>query len=336
MKKDEATYLELMARYFKGELSDTEKQDLFHWVRRSRENQAIYDQMQQIWTFSNQLDQDYEPEVEKGWQGFNQKLAAGRENNSNNRLEIRPASFSSRFYYRAAAVILIFLTAGLILLRQWNQPDQQMIITAVGETKEIVLPDSSKVWLNQQSSLAYEEDFDQIRQVHLTGEAFFQVEKTQGKRFTVYTPDGKVEVLGTSFNVNTRKNDSLMIHVITGRVAVSPLETENYTYLSPGQLGVVNTAQSTAVESFEDQNFQAWRTGNLSFTSSSLKKVINHLESYFDVKIEIRNKNLLNCKFTGQFQDPELSEVIQVLQTSMDLSVQQNDKLIILSGQGCN
>ena len=68
----------------------------------------------------------------------------------------------------------------------------------------LVLPDGSQVYLNQNSTVSYEQDFDP-RTLHLDGEAFFMVVPSKST-FVVTTQHGDVKVLGTEFNVKSTAN----------------------------------------------------------------------------------------------------------------------------------
>lgn len=77
----------------------------------------------------------------------------------------------------------------------------------------VVLPDSSIVYLNSESSLSYPLVFDgKTREVHLIGEAYFEVAKDPLRRFIVSTAhQTQIEVLGTHFNVEAYEKDEKVI-----------------------------------------------------------------------------------------------------------------------------
>ena len=77
-------------------------------------------------------------------------------------------------------------------------------------TTSVLLPDSTVVHLNSESSLRYPTFFaGDVRQVELNGEAYFDVTHHPRKRFIVSTPHhSQVEVYGTSFNVEAYGNET--------------------------------------------------------------------------------------------------------------------------------
>ena len=74
-----------------------------------------------------------------------------------------------------------------------------------GSKSEIILPDGTKVQLNGATTIRYDVNDTEQRLVHLSGEAFFDVAKSPDCPFRVMVNDFQIEVLGTSFNVNTYK-----------------------------------------------------------------------------------------------------------------------------------
>lgn len=336
--KDVETYLILIARYLQNDISTADKKRLFHWIQENPENREVYDQMRKTWSFSV-VDEDYEPDVEEGWQKFNALIDQPVEKTGYSLPDTEKSANPKRWqriYRVAASIIVIFCLSWLVI--ELSSTKTMEFSTATGETKEILLPDSSKVWLNENSLITYAKDFDENpRHVELVGEAFFDVTKVKGKRFTVVTPESKIEVLGTSFNVENYPDEVAKVHVVTGRVAFTPLEKENYVYLAPGEFAQVSVTDSEDIskQEIQSENFQSWRNKALTFESARIEQLITDLEEYFKVQFEISNPAILNCQFTGQFADPSLSEVLQVLEVSMNVSIQQNNQTIILSGSGC-
>ena len=105
-----------------------------------------------------------------------------------------------------AASVLFFLC--FYHYKNISQPEQKLLSfqTTYGETKRILLPDSSTVLLNANSSISWSTQWKQVgkREVNLKGEAFFDVRKMNGMQFVVQSGGMKVKVLGTVFNVRNR------------------------------------------------------------------------------------------------------------------------------------
>ena len=130
--------------------------------------------------------------------------------------KIQPLGIAQKFplWTRWAAIILVLVGIGGYYFVQ-NQPERIQYETAYGEIKSFVLPDGSLVKLHANSQVSFVEEWEVgvDREVFLKGEAYFEVEKkpqTQAK-FSVFTNDLKVEVLGTEFNVDTRKEKTEVV-----------------------------------------------------------------------------------------------------------------------------
>ncbi|HLU51766.1 MAG TPA: FecR family protein, partial [Flavobacteriaceae bacterium] len=70
------------------------------------------------------------------------------------------------------------------------------VVTPSSGQFQIVLPDSSRVWLNAESSLKFPNRFEGKREVVLTGEAYFEIAQDITKPFKVFTDEQQIEVLG--------------------------------------------------------------------------------------------------------------------------------------------
>lgn len=214
---------------------------------------------------------------------------------------------------------------------------EEVRLTTTDQKETYYLPDSSQVWLNQRSELRYTTDFNRDnRVVYLTGEAFFVVQKAEGRRFTVYSGLAKTEVIGTSFNLNAYFDDSVVVQVVTGRVAFSPRDQDNAVFLTPGQKGLLRDEQGVAQRSLvRDPNFRAWQNNQLVFDNTRLTKIIQLLEQQYGVTVELENSNLANCRYTASFSKASLTEVLDVLSAVGDLTYDKTGNRVVLSGTGC-
>ena len=123
-------------------------------------------------------------------------------------------------FLKVAAVFAGFLMLSIGAWWYLNQEDTITYATAYGETNTIALPDGSQVTLNGNSELHYLAGWETqpSREVWLKGEAFFEVEKIANTsqdeglvKFIVHTSSLDIEVVGTSFNVNDRRNATTVV-----------------------------------------------------------------------------------------------------------------------------
>lgn len=131
-------------------------------------------------------------------------------------------------FFRIAAIITGLVIGAGLLFYVTKKPENNILLTIsapYGQTKTLLLPDSSTVILNANSSVKYPEKWDkQNREVWLSGEAHFQIRHIEEKNqspvpFTVHANLTDVNVLGTVFNVDSH-TDSTQVTLISGKVAL--------------------------------------------------------------------------------------------------------------------
>ncbi|MEM9918726.1 MAG: FecR domain-containing protein [Bacteroidota bacterium] len=178
--------------------------------------------------------------------------------------------------YAAAACV-----AALMFFWLYN-PSTIVRSNAAGQ-ELVQLPDNSSVQLNADSELRYQAgSWEENRLVELEGEAFFEVQK--GSRFTVQTPLGIVEVLGTSFNVYAR-GAAFEVHCLTGKVRVQA-ESGKEVFLTPGQFTRLDADQELLPASSADGERRAsWRSGQFYFDNGKVKDVFEEIQRQYGVTI---------------------------------------------------
>jgi transmembrane sensor len=180
-------------------------------------------------------------------------------------------------------------------------------IAAVEFSEEpFLLPDGSKVFLNGGSTVSYDKaSWTDERTLELDGHAFFEVEK--GSRFTVQTPAGTVEVLGTSFDVFAR-GDYFEVACFTGKVEVG--HGSSTQVLTPGNCTHLDSDALVAPEPMAETQ-HGWMDGMFAFTDASLGRVIEELEARFGYEIEM--EGLADMRFSGEFTTTDIQEAMELV-----------------------
>lgn len=178
-----------------------------------------------------------------------------------------------------------------------KESTRHTIITPRGRQVRIVLPDGTRVWLNTASTLVYPTQFDHDRrEIELSGEAYFEVQKDPSKPFFIYSPEQEVEVLGTHFNVSAyTDDDATQTTLVEGRVKVrgkhntmgsSPVTK----ILEPGQQAVMdNTTGAILVQEVETDDIISWKDNLFVFHNEEIKEVMKKVSRWYDLKIEYRD-----------------------------------------------
>ncbi len=261
-----------------------------------------------------------EEQVHRAWLDLQTRLPSTRAFSSGNK--------NQRRWLSAAAVVSILLTGALVWWNVQRGEGQFTYDTAFGETQTIQLPDGSEVTLNANSRVKYRASADQVprRDVWLEGEAFFRVvhrEHPTPVPFVVHTPDLRVQVLGTEFNVNTRRGRTQVV-LDKGSITLQ-LPSEETTALQPGELAEY-TAQAPQVhkQTVDPERFTAWRNQRLTFDDTPLSEVALILEENYGIRVVFDSSTLRSRRVTGEISAGELKTILLAFSKLFDISVQQS------------
>jgi len=249
------------------------------------------------------------------------------------------------FYWKvAAAIALLFVTT--ILLWTFSSSNHEVYTTSYGEVTQIVLPDGSRVTLNANSSLHYPTDWEKnsSRQVWLEGEAFFTVTKQKNvndtssfAKFTVHTDDLAVEVLGTAFNVNTRR-EATQVVLEHGKVKVIPeADATTAMIMQPGEvIEYRSNDQSVLYKAIDIPVFTSWKEGELVFQDQTLREIADRLEDTYGYQITFEDSIISQKKFTVSIPAEDVELLFPMLARSFSLHLEKNEDQITYSYQKLN
>lgn len=231
------------------------------------------------------------------------------------------------------ATILIVLGLGLFYYFQPSQNQLSTFSARDGERKKVVLPDSSVVVLNSGSSVSYPIDFENGREVSLTGEAYFQIEKNIEKPFTVHSEELQVRVLGTAFSVNNYSGIQ-KISLKQGKVEVVLTENKDKITLDPGEqlLWDVQNKEVNKRE-FDMETELSWADNILLFKNIPLGEALPKINRYYGVNFKIEDLNIRKRHITGSFENQSLDEFISSLEYIANITIvkQENNQFLIRS-----
>lgn len=202
---------------------------------------------------------------------------------------------------------------------------------------QLLLPDGSLVKLNAESELRFSSQFDiGGREVHLKGEAYFEVAKLthQNKRvpFKVHSNAQIIEVLGTHFNVSSYEGDQITkTTLLEGKVAVrsSNKSLEESVILSPGQQSVLDrTSEKISIRTVNIDKEVSWKDGYFNFEDTALTEIMRQLSRWYDFETVYVN-NASNERFTGEIpKSMPLKTVIKLLEEGGDVTFEIKDNEI--------
>ncbi len=227
------------------------------------------------------------------------------------------------WYYAAAACIVILLSLGVFF-------NEVHYTTAVGEQQTVALPDGSTVRLNADSHLKRARFFwSSHKKLSLVkGEGFFEVEKGDG--FEVHTALGKVQVLGTKFNVKNRQ-DYFEVACYEGKVQFEESESKTKTILVQGQK-VIKMERDFNRETVTNLE-PTWLEGESIFTNTPLHLVLMELEIQYGITFEMNGGVDINNKFTGGFVHNNLDTALTAVLVPMGIqyTLGKDNKTVLLT-----
>jgi transmembrane sensor len=321
---NEEKYWNLMSRYLANDLSLAETDELLKWVDDDPPRAILLRELRETWDQTQDYPGHLEVDPTAAWHKVKQSVSVQSDP------KIRPL-YSFRIF-RVAASLLILLAAGLTGYRYYVNTSLVHVNTLAGEHREVVLPDGSKIWLNEASSLVYHTNFNDrsLREVELNGEAFFEVTKNPNKRFVISTGKTLTQVLGTSFNVEENENGTISVAVVTGRVSFGPAEEKEKYILLSGDNAQCDKQGVLSRGKYDNTNFLFWKNHHLAFENTSFGEVLKTIEQAYAVSFSVADPDLLNQKITTSFNQASLNQVVDVLEILLDLKITRSGSVYVV------
>ncbi|MEF9985756.1 MAG: FecR family protein [Bacteroidales bacterium] len=318
---------DLLYKYFMNEASSSEMDEIISWIKKSKENLDFFAEQKALWEVSGQM--------------YNvPQSVIGTKNK-------KPQIF--RFaYFSAAAIVTVLLILNLVFNGNYNVTKKDLslanklpvkeirtLYTEKGVKAHVVLPDNSVVWLNSDSKITYPAKFDnKIREVELSGEAYFEVTKDSLHPMIVKTnKDFSIEVLGTSFSVKSYDNDNIAkATLFTGSISMHYKDKhsreDKIFKLKPSESFVYYQESATPKQiKYKDNEKEiAWKNGELLFEQTPMEEVIKMLERWHGTKFIIENKSIFNDKLTASFQTESIIQIMEMMKycIAMDYKIENN------------
>ena len=238
---------------------------------------------------------------------------------------------ASGWFLKIAASIA-FIIAISVFWTKYNDSDNEFH-TAYGEHLTIMLPDSSRVVINGNSTLRYNPAWspDKDREVWIAGEGFFEVTHTVNhQKFIVHTEDNMdVQVLGTKFNVKIRRGKTeVMLQEGKVRLDVEKSESTATMTLQPGELATLEDRKLLKVK-VKPSEYAAWKEHKLFFDQTPLREVANILEDTYGIQVVFENETLVNRKLSGEISSDKATDILKAIKESFDISITNDGHRVV-------
>lgn len=307
MKKEEKHTISdnLLINFLFKEIDEIDLMQVNNWLNENDENKEYLVQLENVWKHSESIKDFNLIDTKSDLNLVLKKINSNKNDAKNHKINHK------KTFLRIAAVVVILLGVG-ILLKDFVIKEPYLIAsTGDNQQKEIVLDDGSQIKLNSNSKIEYPEKFKRTRrEVKLVGEAFFEITKNPEKSFKISTSNSIVEVLGTSFNINSTSN-KVIVDVVTGKVAFyNERDKKNKLVLIKGEHGIqydnlIEKSLNT------NSNFLAWNTGILEFRNSKIQDVVSELENYYGINFEIKDNSINDLIITTTIDNQTLENVLE-------------------------
>jgi len=329
---------DLLAKYFAGEASIAQINEIEKWVDQSPKHKRTFDSMYYLWIQSGHKKFDEKVNVSESWTKMKFRINAAKESKTEPAEAINPFMRSSNRLLKLAAIIVLGIGIAAVI-KYLNSGPQFISKEALQVAIELKLPDNSEIKLNKKSKISYSDEFrGNKRLVKLQGEAYFDVKPNKEKPFVIETEFSQIRVTGTSFNVQAYdSSDIVEVTVVTGTVELSgKTEGSEKIILKKGEKGIIEKSKGKPVKKERIQeNELFWATRTLIFKDTELYIAAETISKAYDVKIEILNEEIKYCRLDVVFSDANIEEIMEILRVTFDLNLEKTDNYYKLNGTHC-
>jgi len=374
MEENQERIWKLIARKFSGDASSEEMAELESLLLQCPNENYSMEILEDLWLSNPEFNRQYAENkykelvlrmkqmgIDKG--GFTDK----EETIGSNGLK---TPNSKKWIFGVVAFIITGLAVYLLLqnntttkaissVQQEEPLARHEVKTKYGSKTSMVLPDGSKVWLNAGSKMTYDKNYGiGLREINLTGEAYFDVVKNADKPFIIHAGKVNIRVLGTAFNVRCYPDEkNTETSLVRGSLEITMSDSKEKYILKPNEKLIVNNNLAIPAKENDQVNkksFDApeneielsslsrlqqdnsiietsWVNNRLVFKSETFEEVALKMERWYAVSIVIREEKLKTKRFTGVFENETVSEALDAIQLTAPFSYRITSEQIIIS-----
>lgn len=293
-----------------GECSEAEIVQILKWLNASEENRKEWLKLRMVLasnTFKHFSDSEHIA------MSYNELL---KKQNVRKRLEQKII----RRFMRYAASILVLIGMSIIFYKyatDWKYP--KIVVVTIGNNenvRQIMLEDSTQVWLSEGSRIEYPERFGKKnRSVTIEGKVYFEVAKDTNRPFYVKTETFSVKVLGTSFEVNSVKfSQTSDVTLVEGNVEILDSNLTSLCTLQPGQQFETDKLNNSfTLHQVNAETYASWHSGQFEFDGLTFAEIIKVLERQYNVLIIIADSIAKDQRLVGSLSYQK--DIYQMMRT---------------------
>jgi transmembrane sensor len=324
----------LFRQYLNNTCTKKEFEEFFSYINEAAHNELIREMIKKAYEETGQSDSSLTYVNESGrlvltapsW--YEQPVASERPRNRNRK-------------FVALTVCVVVLLAGFAWFNyrpaQKQQEAQKTLlakkVTGRSEDKYMLLPDSTQVWLNAESTLEYPQEFGaDKREVFLTGEAYFDVKHADKQPFLIHSGKVTTRVLGTAFNIKAYPGrEHVIVSVSRGKVQVNYDEKEVAMLTQGQQVKVSNLNKPVIQKKIAVNEAAPWQQGNLVYDDETIRDIVADLERIYDVTIRVQNEAVASERISTSFKrGPGIEHALQVLCNLTDTQLKLVNNMYVI------
>lgn len=240
-----------------------------------------------------------------------------------------------KYCIAAAAAATLFLTGAATSELLTGKRQETVLMASSENISSYTLPDGSKVWLNKNSWLTYNQRFGKrTRQVALKGEGYFEVNRDERRPFIVKMQnDLDIKVLGTTFNAcNYPSLNKAEVILRSGSVQVSDNGRNEYVILKPNQKFTWNEG-TAEISSVNAMNCCRWFEHRLVFDNVKLKDILENLSHKYQTEISLNVGNLADKHMSMTIRDESVEDILDILTTLLPIRWRYQGAEIIIENK---
>ncbi len=316
---------EKIQQYLEGKLLGKEQQALLDWLR-EKEHQQVFDSEKARWWKERQLSREGRTS-DMGQVRLRERLKEKQQLK-------RSARLLNWYRYAAIALLVVGLSGAVLVYNKPFNTELQLtqIHTDLGQMSTVILPDGSKIWVNADTKLTYDNQYGiHNRAIQVQGEAYFEVAKNRKNPFIVDLGALKVKVTGTQFGVSNY-DDLNEVNVVLeeGSVDIQSASDKFITSLKPEELAVFNKNTNTIqTRKVKPANYTSWKNGILNIFELPLEQLVVKLERRYNQKFEV-DPLVKDLPYTFSIEGESLAEVIHLIERISPVKAQQEGNIIKL------
>ena len=322
MKKEE-NIPQIIQKYLQGKCTREELHKAIAYFHDPRLNQEIEDLLSENWE-KDQISIPVEHEsknISAILNRIHQKIEPELK-----RIRMRKTRQLFIHVSRMAAVLVIGVFMGILVnTLKKEDPIVYSSLTPRGSISQIVLPDSTLVYLNSDTELKFTYNpSKRRREVFLDGEAWFHVSENKKRPFVVSTNYYDVVVTGTEFNVKAYREEKKIVTTLESGSVVIPsndkFRMKTSKVLVPGDQFVFDWEnKSIETQKVRTSYYTSWKDNKLIFINMNLADLIILLERKYDIDIEVTDKSILNYHYDGTIKNESILEIMDLIKVTMPI-----------------